>query len=50
MGVPSLKVFILECLAFRVDAVAARTISFSDVTALNDEAVNDAMNAASEVV
>lgn len=50
MSVPALEVFIFKGLAFRVDAVATSTITLSDITSLDDEAIDYSVDAASKVV
>ena len=50
MCVPSLKVLVLKRLAWRINALSARTITFGYIATLNDKAVDNPMDAAAQEV
>ena len=50
MSVPSLKVFVLERLTWRIDALSTCPIAFGYISTLNDEAVDNPMDATAQEV
>ena len=50
MCVPSLKVFVLECLTWWIDALSTCPIAFGYISTLNDKAVDDTMDATAQEV
>lgn len=50
MSVPPFEIFVFECLLIRIDALTTRPIALSDVTALDNQAIYNAMNFAAQVM